>query len=109
MDYNEVNLSLLIPKTTYRINETIDVQILPADRVVNLAYGNISMDVQGNAQLVAQPFQNRIEATSEDAHAEQVIHVITNDKLALFVTLSVFSGANYVIYLLMRKYWGWWL
>ncbi len=105
-NYTDLDIKIETDKLIYSENETIKVIIEPYDKEFNVTYGNISKVVKGNVEFTAKYSNDIISISDNGRDIEKVIHVKDNQSLSIFFVLSLFTGANYTIGSLIKKYWG---
>jgi len=93
-------------KLKYFLNETIKVYVYPQNLSVNISYGNQSKIIVGNTSFSSQALENKIVAFNGTSKAERIIYVQEEDRFGIIYTFSVFGFLNYVLYRILRKYFG---
>ncbi len=100
------NLSISTDHLVYDANEIINVDLKPDDIFIEVNYADTTKVAKDQVSFTAKELQNKITASYNDHSTEKVIYVKAKDKWNLFFNLSIFSGINYVLYQLLKKYWG---
>lgn len=93
-------------RLTYFEGDTIKVTISPSDKPVFVKYGNSSQSAYGTVSFTAVYPYNKISASSGELSAEKVVAVQERGSLSFLFGLTVFSGLNYFLYNVIKKYWS---
>jgi len=104
LNFQQFNISIETDKLSYKNNETINVNIKPADKYFNVSYANNTINAKNNLSLNAiYPF-NRISILYNGRIYEKIINVKNNDSVLILFSLSMFFGFNYVFTEIVKKY-----
>lgn len=96
-------------KLVYIEGDTISVKITPSNASAMLKYDNESVQAIGDYNFTASYPGGRIDAFSAGQEAYAVFSVQKRGRYSVVLGLAVFSGLNYVVYFLIRRYWGFWI
>ena len=104
LEYNKSELSIKTNKLNYNENETIEVNIFPENKLVNLTYANQTIQAQSKAEFKAVLYYNKITAKYGDSESERIINVTNNKNKKLAIDLSSFGFFGYILYSFLKKY-----
>ncbi len=93
-------------RLSYRVNESIIISIYPQNISVNLSYANKSISVSGNYTFNASLLDNRIKAQYFNFEVEKIIFVSDGEKIVFLWKIGLFILINYILYAILKKYWG---
>lgn len=93
-------------KLKYKPNETIHVEIIPDDILVEVTYANKTKEVKGGVNLDADPAYNKITASYGISNSERIIFIQGEERFGTVMNLSIFGFLNYFLYVSLRKYFG---
>ena len=105
-EYDGINFSINTDKLKYKLGETINVQIYPADVPTRISYDGEIKDAIGTTSFTAKPLKNKITAYYSSLQAESIIYVTDKERFAIAYNISIFGLVNYLLYTLLRKFWG---
>lgn len=103
---SQISLNIETDKFQYSINESIYVTLLPINTLMNVTYGNITVEAENSTEFRANPLATSITAQHGYVRASTVIAVTNPEQWELIANVSVFSALNYVLFIILRKYWG---
>ncbi|MBI2548781.1 hypothetical protein HYW21_05515 [Candidatus Woesearchaeota archaeon] len=106
LNFSQITIGIDTNKFQYAINESIYVTLLPANTPMTVSYGNITVEAENATVFRANPLATRITAQHGYLKTATIIAITNPENWELVADVSVFSALHYVLFLVLRKYWG---
>ncbi|MBI2657618.1 hypothetical protein HYX08_02895 [Candidatus Woesearchaeota archaeon] len=106
LDINKTQVTIKPDKFQYKEDDVINVSLYPANTLMKVKYGSITVNAKNSVQFDANPSFNKIIAIYGGKEFDQIINVTKKDTWEFAMNLGVFSSILYVLYALIKKYWG---
>ena len=105
-EYQNINFFIKTDKLKYDNDEDIKVEIFPTDISAKINYGDISKIAKGKVTLNAKEGENRIIAEYNGLISEKIIYITNRSRIILLWNLFVFAMLNFLLYILLKKYYN---
>lgn len=105
LNYSTIGLYIKTDKLSYKVNETIKVEIFPKDVLVELTYSNETKTAKNQAEFTAKPLTNKITARYGSEKTERIINLTDAETWNILLNFSIFSFMNYLLFRISKKYW----
>ena len=102
-EFNDIGLRTLTNKRTYKVGDTIEVEIFPKNIFVSLTYGSETINVRDKASFVADYSYNKIKAQYGNEGYTRIINVVETDRLILAGKIFFVGLFNYFMFSLTKS------
>ena len=98
-----IGLVIRTDKQTYKIDETIEVDIFPKNILVSVTYGDITKFAKDKTSFKAKADTNRIIVEYQNERYERIFTLINQDKIILAWKIILLFLINYSVFSFLTK------
>jgi len=99
---NNIGLRILTNKLTYKVGDSIEIDIFPKNTIISLSYGGKTTQTADNADFIANSQYSTITANYDDVTYKRYVNVVETDRLIFTWKVFVFGLFNYFIFSLTK-------